>query len=266
MKMPYVRVLGSADWHQTKHNDHSCYTVNDDILIDACPGVVTHLLDHDVDPVHVHYLCFTHLHADHYMGLPPLLHYLRVCRDRDLSGLTIIGPRATVRDAVERSLAFVFFDAPSLADCVTRMTEIIELEGDQEIELTNYRLRAMNSDHAVPGLCYRIEDEKAGGAVGFTGDTRYKKAFGGFFADVDLLAHEASFGAGPVDEAVNARCRHASAQEAVRVCREAGVGHLLLTHAYEPKRQGALDLARSQLDIPVDWAQPYEVYPFGGAR
>ncbi len=264
MEQPFVRILGSADWHQTKHNDHSCYTVSDKILIDACPGVVTHLLDHDVDPINVPFVCFTHMHADHYMGLAPLLHYWRVCKDhdKDLSGLTIIGPKATVRAAVDRTLAFLFHDASSLDSCIKKMPTIVELEGDSKIEIPGFTIRAMNSDHAVPGLCYRITDVKTEHCVGFTGDTRYQSAFTHFFAKADMLLHEASFGAGPVDEAANSKCRHSSTQEAVRICKDAGVKHLLLTHTYEPKREAALLEARRQLTILVDWAMPYQVFSF----
>lgn len=262
MDQSFVRVLGSADWHQTKHNDHSCYTVSDRLLIDACPGVVTHLLDHDVDPIDIPCVCFTHMHADHFMGLAPLLHYWRVCKDRDLSGLSIVGPKATVREAVQKTLEFVFHDEAGIAACITAMPTIIELEGEMETQMPGFSIRAMDADHAVPGLCYRIRDERTGHTVGFTGDTAYRPAFGAFFSGVDMLLHEASFGAGPVDEAANAHCRHASAQEAVRVCREAGVSRLLLTHAYEPKREAAVAEARRQLDIPVDWALPYNTFPF----
>ena len=61
MQQSYIRVLGSADWHQTAYNDHSCYTVNGgEILIDACPSVVTSMLEHDEDPANIKYLLFTH--------------------------------------------------------------------------------------------------------------------------------------------------------------------------------------------------------------
>ena len=38
MNQPFLRVLGSADWRPSKNNDNSCYTISDQILIDACPG------------------------------------------------------------------------------------------------------------------------------------------------------------------------------------------------------------------------------------
>lgn len=256
----YIRVLGSADWHQTAHNDHSCYTVDDRILIDACPGVVTHLLDHGVDPLAVNVVCMTHMHPDHYMGLAPLMHYWRVCRKTDLSGLTIIGPQATIRRNVQRTLEFVFQD--ELPACVTRMPQVIGLSGRSEITLPPYRIRVIDADHAVPGLCYRITHMDTGRDVGFTGDTRYRAEFPAFFNRVGLLVHETSLGAGPADPVHNAVCRHSTAQEAVRVCREGAVQRLLLTHCYEPKRAEALAEARRQLAIPVDWATPYNVYPY----
>ena len=260
MNEPFVRVLGPADWHQTAHNDHSCYTVSDRILIDACPSVVTQLQEAGVDPLDVHLVLVTHMHCDHYMGLAPLMHYWRVCRQTDLSGLTIAGPRETVQDYVDFTLRFVFRD--KLDACVTRMPRILPLGEGDTLHHAGYAVHVHEADHAVPARSYRLVHEESGRSVGFTGDTRYQQSLPGFFRDVDLLLHEVSLGAGPVDPVHNAGCRHSSAQEAVRVCRESGARRLLLTHCYEGKRQTALDEARRLLDRSVDWAMPGSVFPF----
>ena len=260
MNEPFVRVLGSADWHQTAHNDHSCYTVSDRILIDACPSVVTQLQEAGVDPLDVHLVLVTHMHCDHYMGLAPLMHYWRVCRQTDLSGLTIAGPRETVQDYVDFTLRFVFRD--KLDACVTRMPRILPLGAGDTLHHACYAVHVHEADHAVPARSYRLVHEESGRSVGFTGDTRYQQSLPGFFRNVDLLLHEVSLGAGPVDPVHNAGCRHSSAQEAVRVCRESGARRLLLTHCYEGKRQTALDEARRLLDRSVDWAMPGSVFPF----
>lgn len=264
MSSGFVRVLGSADWHQTAYNDHSCYTVDDRILIDACPSVVTQLLEHGVDPLDIPVVCFTHMHCDHIMGLAPLVHYWRVCLDegKDLSRYTLIGPRATLRPSFERMLMFVFEDPENLARCIHRLPRLVDLEGNCELDVPGYHIQTMNSDHATPGLCYRITRLETGHSVGFTGDTAYQAAYPSFFERVDLLLHEASFGGGPVDEQVNRLCRHSSAQEAVVVCREGHVRRLLLTHAYAPKQEAALDAAQRQLNIPVAWATPHRIYPY----
>lgn len=260
MNEPFVRVLGSADWHQTARNDHSCYTVSDRILIDACPSVVTQLQEAGVDPLDVHLVLVTHMHCDHYMGLAPLMHYWRVCRQTDLSGLTIAGPRETVQDYVDFTLRFVFRD--KLDACVTRMPRILPLGEGDTLRHEGYAVHVHEADHAVPARSYRLVHEESGRSVGFTGDTRYQQSLPVFFRDVDLLLHEVSLGAGPVDPVHNAGCRHSSAQEAVCVCRESGARRLLLTHCYEGKRQAALGEASRLLDRPVDWAMPGSVFPF----
>lgn len=258
MNEPFVRVLGSADWHQTAHNDHSCYTVGDRILIDACPSVVTQLLEASVEPLDVSLVLMTHMHCDHYMGLAPLMHYWRVCRQTDLSGLTIAGPRETVREYVDFTLRFVF--RGELDACVTKMPRIVELGEGDTLRLERYVISAHAADHAVPALSYRLACD--GHSVGFTGDTRYQESLPGFFRNVDLLLHEVSLGAGPADPVHNAACRHSSTQEAVRVCRESGARRLLLTHCYEGKREAALGEARHQLNVPVDWAMPGAVFTY----
>lgn len=264
MDKSYVRVLGSADWHQTAYNDHSCYTIDDRILIDACPSVVTQLQEHGVDPVDIPVVCFTHMHADHIMGLAPLIHYWRVRHDgtKDLSGYTIIGPKATLKAAFDHMLLFVFGSFEHAAECIHQLPRLVELEGDCEIDLPEYHIRVMNADHAVPGLCYCITSKANGRTVGLTGDTAFQPEYPAFFAGCDMLLHEASFGGGPVTEEANRRCRHSSAQEAAKICKEGKVRKLLLTHAYEPKREAALAEARSQLDIPVQWAVPHNTYPY----
>jgi ribonuclease Z len=199
------------------------------------------------------------MHADHYMGLPALLLHWRV-RTSSLGGLTIVGPKATVRAGVERAMNFVFHDSKNLSAEIAEMPNIVELEGDSVYETDEFIIKAMDSDHAVPGLCYNITHKASGKTVGFTGDTRYLSEFENFFKNADMLLHECSFGGGPIDPVVNAGCRHASAQEAVEVCKKANVKKLMLTHTYEPRRESALSYAREHIDIPVEWAVPYRTF------
>lgn len=200
------------------------------------------------------------MHADHYMGLAPLLLYWRV-RTGSLSGLTIAGPKATLRDAFHLAMDYAFNEFGRIREKLDGMPTLLELEGPDSFDAPGFHAQVIHSDHAVPGLCYRFTDKATGHAIGLTGDTRYQPVYGSFFHDVDLLVHEASFGAGPLPER-NAVCRHSSAQEAAQVCQEANVRKLLLTHTYEPQREAALAEARSRLSIPVEWALPGKVFAF----
>lgn len=258
MSKNYIRVLGSADWHATGNNDHSCYTIDDKILIDACPSLVASLQAYDVEPAQIPVVCFTHMHIDHCMGLPPLLHHWRVCNKGCLEGLTIIGPKASVRETVMRAMRFVFGEHPE--KMLKSMPKIIEAEGDMQMDIPGYQIQMTDSDHAVPGLCYRITNTENGHVIGLSGDTAYLPKFGAFFANADLLVHECSYGGNPAP--VPDVPRHSGAPEAVRVCNEANVKNLLLTHTYEPKRAAAMTVASDQLSIPVNWAMPGKVFSY----
>ena len=220
-----------------------------------------HLLDSDVEPTQIPFLCFTHMHADHDLGLAPLVHYWRIVNNKDLSGLTIIGPKATLEGTVNRMMNFVYYGA-DVSRFITKMPQLLPVERNGEIQIPGFSIRYMDSYHSTPGLCYRIQDTQTGHTIGLSGDTQYMDSLPEFFSHVDLLVHECSFGAGPVDPVANQACHHSSALEAARVCQEAQVSRLLLTHTFAPKRDAALAAARERLGIPVEWAQPYCVFPF----
>ncbi len=258
---PFVRVLGSADWLPTKNNDGSSYLLNDRIMVDTGWSAAYNMICHDLDPIAPKLLCFTHMHADHYMGLTQLILYWRI-KKGSLGEWTIAGPKQTVKAAFDRAFHYVFHDSHNVLKEVVQMPHILELSDGENFSEQGYRISVISSDHAVPGLCYRFTHLETGHTIGFTGDTRYRKQFGAFFKDCDLMLHEASFGAGPLLPEANAVCKHSSAQEAAKVAMEARVKRLLLTHAYEPKRQAAVEAARVQLSIPVDWAYPFTVVEF----
>lgn len=260
MKIPFVRVLGSADWLQETGDDHSCYTVNDRVLVDACPSVVQALLTRGIDPTDIKTVCFTHLHADHYMGLAPLLLYWRV-RLGTYAGYTIIGPKATIRAAVDRALNYIYHDSDSIWDEVKALPEIIEIEDEGRVEAEDLVIETVASLHAVPGLCYRFTDAQSGHTACFSGDTWYRPEFAAFYKEAELLVHECSCGAG-VTTAENNSGRHSSGHDVVRVCNESSVRRLLLTHAGMGARLPALGICKTQLHIPVDWAIPGRVYEF----
>lgn len=265
--MSTLRILGSADWHVTAHNDNSCYLIDDCALIDACSTSIMQMLNAGIDPLNVNTIFFTHLHADHCLGLAPFLHYwmVRMAGEKrmgDFSDLTIVGHRAMLRRAVELALNIVMDQPQSLEQAVVKMPKLVELEGECVYEHPRFHVEVMNSDHAVPGLCYRFTNRENGKVIGFTGDTKYRSEFGKFFANADALVHEASFGAGPVPPIADTTCRHSSAIEAARVATEANVRRLILTHTYEPKRAGAIEEAKKRLTIPVEWAMPETVIEY----
>ena len=256
MTASFVRPLGSADWLPTKGNDHSCYTLNDKVLVDCNAGVLMHILSLDKDPTEFDHIFFTHMHIDHCMGLASILHHWRVVKG-DLGGLTIVGPAATVREQVMLTLKYTFHDNKDMMKDIKRLPNIVEVSGDGTYENDDFTVAYTDADHAVPGLCYVFTDNNTGKTIGFSGDTMYMPKFTDFFRNIDLLVYECSYGGGPLDDNV-VNCRHSSSREAAQVVNEAGAKALMLTHATEHKREGAIIEAGKRTDVPIYWALPFK--------
>lgn len=245
-----LRILGAADWRPDLNNDHACYLLDGHILIDCCSGVLMNLINGGADPAGIDLILFTHMHPDHFLGLPSLLHYQRT-RNRTLREITILGPKEMLERAAELSMEVAFFgDGGSDEEPV-----LVPLAGGDPFTFDRYRIRTLPARHSVPGLCYRVTEVGSEKSVGFTGDTMAHPEMSAFFRGVDLLVHEATFGAEELP-GFNSVCRHSNARMAVRTAEEAGAGRLLLTHAGASKWEAAVELARSLTDIPADWAWP----------
>ncbi len=253
----FVRILGASDATVSVGCDHASFTVGDRILVDVCPSATLSLLAAGIDPTTIEAICLTHMHPDHCMGLAPLLQHIWF-RRRSLAHLKICGPAATLSQVYEAVRQFFLACDPN-SPLLSPGPELLELEGNQTLELSGYTVATMNSDHAVPGLAYTFTDPVSGKCIGATGDTRYRPAYAAFFLGADLLLHECSYGAGPLPEG-NAVNRHASAREAVSLAHEAGVRRLLLIHCRESWRADALAYAMSHAAMPVAWATPGEIF------
>lgn len=257
---PFVRILGSAHWEPLPDNECAHYSLCDRILIDTGWGTVMNLMRIGIDPLQFDTICLTHTHADHYMGLAQLLMYRRI-KKSTLGDLTILGPKETLRAGIDRTINFILHDSLRLNEEIREMPNIVEMGEGTSYEAAGFTIETINSEHTVPGVCYRITHKDTGRAVGFTGDTMYRPEFGKFFSSCELLIHEANFGA-HVGNKRTWHNRHSDACEAAQGAKEAGVRRLLLTHCPAAKQQGAVEAAQALLDIPVGYAQPYKVYEF----
>ncbi len=208
---------------------------------------------------------FTHMHADHFLGITGLLRTL---------GLQ--GREEPMRLWAPRGGARVLEQAVGLGvDRIPFGVDIRELAPEEEVARAGYRLVAFKPQHGVSALGYAlVEDERLGkfhperarelgvpegplfgklhrgeavevdgrviqpsDIVGpprpgrrivFSGDTRPCKRTVEIAQGADLLIHEATFGE---EEADRARATgHSTAREAAQVAQRAEVQRLLLTH------------------------------------
>lgn len=208
----------------------------------------------------------THLHADHYLGLPGLLRTMSLQgREEELAIHCPAGREADVRAAVLIG-----------GDRLTFPLRFEGLEPGQAAAFGGYQIRAFATEHTAASVGYaltepnrlgRFDVERAraagvpegplfgrlhrgedvelpdgrmmralelvgparpGRTLVYSGDTRPCKATREAADGADLLVHEATFTREEIDRA--RETRHSTAGEAGRVAADAGVRRLVLTH------------------------------------
>ena len=234
------------------------------LLIDCGEGTQRQLM-RSVGLARIGMILLTHLHGDHYLGLPGLLKtYSLLGREEPLLLFGPSGLYEMLRDA-ERLVGRPRF--PFLVEEVGEGT-VLETE--------DLYLKTASTDHGLPGLAWCLEEKsrpgqfhperavelgikpgpdfgrlqrgetvttgagrevkpeevmdasRRGRKVVVTGDTRPCGSVIGLAAGASVLVHDSTFGMSEIDRALETG--HSTAREAAEVARAAGVGTLVLTH------------------------------------
>jgi ribonuclease Z len=237
----------------------------DRLLFDCGEGTQRQLLRSSVGLVDLEEIYLTHLHADHYLGLPGMLKTFSL-RMREVP-LTVYGPPG-LRDLFD-ALRRVFGK-------LSYRVELEEIRAGDARRRDGYEVRAFPVDHGVPAVGYALVEEqrpgrfddavadslgvpfgpergrlqrgepvaladgsvvspdqlvgpaRAGRTVVYTGDTARAGAVALLFPGADVLIHEATFGEEERERA--AETGHSTARQAAEIARDAGVTMLALTH------------------------------------
>lgn len=234
------------------------------ILVDCGEGTQRQLM-RSVGLARIGTILLTHMHGDHYLGLPGLLKtYSLLGREEPLMLFGPSGLYEVLRDA-ERLIGKPRF--PFVAE---------EVREGSALEGPGYVLRTAASEHGLPGLAWCLEEHERPGpfhperalALGvvpgpdfgrlqrgetvtlqdgsqvkaeevmdsarkgrkivFTGDTRPTAAIRELAENASVLVHDSTFGVSESERAIETG--HSTAREAAEVARAAGVGTLVLTH------------------------------------
>ena len=263
-----VVFLGTSASAPTSRRGTSAHLVRrggDRLLFDCGEGTQRQLIRSTVGLVDLEEIFITHLHADHYLGLPGMLKTFSL-RMREVP-LTVYGPHG-LRELYD-ALGRVF-------GRLTYPVELVEVRAGDTIPHDGYELCVFPVDHGVPAVGYAlVEDERpgrfdnaladtlgvpfgpergalqrgeavtlpdgrtvqpdelvgparAGRTLVYTGDTRPATVVATLFPSADLLIHEATFANEDRDRAADTG--HSTAVEAAVVALAAGVSLLALTH------------------------------------
>lgn len=283
-----IRLLGTSASRPTVERNVSSLAVHregETILFDCGEGTQRQMMRYGVSFA-LEDIFFTHMHADHLLGVIGLL------RTMALQGraerLRLWGPRGSAR-VLKRAQEFGF-ERPTFP------VEIREVDAGERVPRKGYIIAAFPVEHrgalslgyalveeerkgrfnperarelGVPegplwGQIHRgtpvtlqdgtvidpgvlVGEKRPGRTIVITGDTR--PCLGSLDASrgADLLIHEATFGDEESERAVETG--HSTAREAAQIARDAGVRRLLLTHFSARYSRDAADLYREACSV-----------------
>ena len=234
------------------------------ILVDCGEGTQRQLM-RSVGLAHIDTVLLTHLHGDHYLGLPGFLKTLSLAGREE--PMRLFGPdglyellreveriigRPRFPFLVEEARPGTVFEMPDyvvkaartehglpgLAYCLEEKTRVGMFHPDRAIELgvtPGPDFGRLQRGHAVTtagGLTVRpdevMDEARPGRKIVITGDTRPTEAVIDLAKGASVLVHDSTFAESERDRALETG--HSTAREAAGVAQAAEVGTLVLTH------------------------------------
>lgn len=266
-----VSILGTGSAAPTKYRNHSGQLVRmegDYFLIDCGEGTQHQFIRWGFRMHRIKYILITHLHGDHFYGLPGLITTMSLFGRTEK--LTIIGPEPlqkvleTIFTASEAQLNFelhFIFTNPEKGQCIMSNAywKLDSVPLTHRISCTGFILRENGPEKKLNiDVCEQLgvpvswyEELKAGGdwikedgtavpnhiltfpgnknrSYAYISDTIFDENLIPELQGVDLLYHEATF-----LENLSERAKetfHSTAKQAGEVARRANVGKLLIGH------------------------------------
>jgi ribonuclease BN (tRNA processing enzyme) len=185
-----IHFVGAGDAFGNGGRFQTCFWVegeHDNLLIDCGATSLTALKAATIEPNDIPAVVLTHLHGDHFAGLPFLVLDGQF-RRRQLD-LTIAGPPGT-RERVEAGMDLLF--PGSLATKRRFDVRFIEVAFDTVTAVGGAQVRTIRVEQpGTPACAVRVELD--GHAIAYTGDTAWTDDLIGLAAGADLLIAEAYF-------------------------------------------------------------------------
>jgi ribonuclease Z len=213
-----------------------------DRLLFDCGEGTQRQMQRSVGLVHLDAIFITHLHADHYLGLPGLI---------------------KTYELQERAEPLPIYGPPGLGELFASMRRIIgrpkydlvlnEINGGEAVEFDDYVVEPFEVEHRIAANGYALAfgelqrgstvvaadgstvtpeqvmgEDRPGRLVVITGDTEPCEATADYARGAELLVHDASFSEEEVERA--AETGHSTALQAAKVAAEAEVKMLALVH------------------------------------
>jgi len=260
--------LGTGGTYPSKHRNVTSVAVQmpgEAVMFDCGEGTQRQLMHSPVSFMKIKRIFISHLHADHFLGVPGLVQSMSLNGREDT--LHVYGPPGTVSN-VKAMLGLGHFKSgfEVLAE---------DLGPGAVLEFQSYIVRAVEAEHTVPTLAYSLEERerpgrfdlnraralgipegplfrklqhgkpvtvkgrriepgdvlgprRAGRKIVYSGDTKPTKRLVDLSRKADVLIHDCTLDS--THASLASEFGHSTAAEAARVAKEAGVGMLFLVH------------------------------------
>ena len=223
-----ITFIGTSTCIPDIGSEVASFLIDGKILVDTGWCSVLKMREYGFDPLDIEYLILTHLHHDHYIGLPQLLFYLRLKKL-----VTIIGPSKHLKNVVNKALEFLQISRfPELSLDL----KLIPLSPGKSYKGNGFKLDTFPAKHLSgnnvfeESLVCRFTELSTGKSFAFTGDTSFHPPIAEFVGNIPLLIHDAC---------------HSLPKEAAAIAKMANVETLYLIHHSNEKAEEALNEARA---------------------
>ncbi|ACL60939.1 MBL fold metallo-hydrolase [Methylobacterium nodulans] len=192
-----VRVLGCGDAFGSGGRFNTCFHITTPatrFLIDCGASALIAMRRFGVEPNAIQTVFLTHLHGDHFGGLPFLILDAQLV-SRRTAPLTIVGP-STLRERLAALMEAMF---PGSSTVERRFDlRLIELGPEMPTEVDGVTVTAFPVRHPSGAPSYALRLACEGRTLCYTGDTEWVDALYPAGREVDLLIAEAYTAERPV--------------------------------------------------------------------
>jgi ribonuclease BN (tRNA processing enzyme) len=184
-----VTILGSSDAFCSGGHPHASYLVETraaTLLVDCGPTVLLALKRQPIDTASIDFVVISHMHGDHFGGIPFLLLEYIYERPRTRP-FQILGPRG-IRERVWLLMRALYPDV--LPDTLAFALEFVELEPEQPLRVADLELHPVRVAHQDEDVSLAVRFTSGDKRLLYSGDSPWDDRFLELARGVDLFLCE----------------------------------------------------------------------------
>ena len=202
------------------------------ILLDCGYSVPRVLWNYNNDQSFLDAIYISHMHADHYFGLPALI--FRMIEEGRKKPLTIISHKTNIKD-IKKVIDFGYRNVDRAIFNIT----YLGVEPGKGYDFKEFDFEFAPTEHSITNFAVKIS--KKDKIVCYSGDGNYTEESKKLYKNANLVVHEAY----QIAKKMNG---HATIIYLIEMCRELKINTLALTHIRRETRRDELDIIRQQIN------------------